>query len=1303
MVAEFRSMANEFQGPNEAKTAEILSAKLPNGWLVIHSKILDVPNFPEIDFVILSMNHVFVIEEKSWGPGIHLGEAMWTVKKKNNKSEERKNPFFGVAHKAKVLASTIQKIPGYSVNVRGQRILPAVILTHPELSLSLEVGRKTPEHLYVLDDVVEQLIKFDSENVERNFQAHRKTIKAVLLAENPHRPQLPLFEGYKTLYEIAENNLPLNEKKVRVFAAENTVIGGLEHLRCYVKQHCQAEGLNFRKFEERERNIVEKLAYTRRLWSMGNVFESHAYNYFVTCSRKPEDVVSMTEVISGVENVFEDSDYLSVFLSVAIDAFKTISEISREGIFHRALHPNRIWIGKGLKVTFSDFYISKIASEATIKASEIEDISSAYRAPEWISVQQAAEGSKEPESNVKIDTYALSKALRQWLVLSETKIDEKIKQKIDEILLANLAEDSSKRPEISESILALEYIRNPDAAPAPDTNQLPETPDLESEIDFGNLFQVQKLLGIGGSAKTYLVDYKPAGEIDSLPMIVKHAKTNKDFRDMENESLVTKEIYEVISAEFRERIATAKFYDPTPEPGTLKLNYVRGIPLSEFIQNGIQAGSDELEQLFLSGVEILSLLHKHKFVHGDVSPKNLLVDDQEMQINLIDFGCARNLSKIRTPERAGTPKYWSPEASAGLEISPASDIYSLAASFINILLGRSHRKFQLGDAENAFDVQPLVGAQRHQWNDRALKFFDLLFQCVDKSPIKRPSSEEITSRLRAFRLEPIPVIVGGTEKQNQTVMDLRRVYTAGKMGAGGAIAERGDLSDSDRIFGERTFVETLLEKELIPYLEKKVFKALLLTGNPGGGKTAFLNKFAAILSSSGAEKIQSSIAGWEMNLKGEIFIGINDASASNGEKTSDENIKSSLKKAYESEARVLLAINDGKLKQFFMDYYDEFPEWAQIMNEYRLGKSFDRDGLIILDLKERSMMDFEGKGIFSSTIEKFTKKELWEPCNTCSSKPLCPIYENQVKISSKDVKSKLIELVRFYSLRRIEKLNIRRIRSALSFLITGDLSCDEVHEIAKSPLRHSELNNYLLHNLLFNKDSGDSLIRAISEYDPSRRISPELRERILTESLAELDSLELAQVYGNQSRIALLDFRAINSTVPLQDLEPYRYGSEFIDYLSGVRDQLDNLLKGLSQISGLMIDEGNGLVIAESKANSGWKVAKVIPSSDFKIELQKYESRFIESVPEYLVLTHVPSNKMLSINIDAFETIMRAADGEVFQDTTTRAIRSELLSFQSAILRNPHHTAEIISPDGKRFKVSLDEGKKISLTEMELL
>jgi len=87
--------------------------------------------------------------------------------------------------------------------------------------------------------------------------------------------------------------------------------------------------------------------------------------------------------------------------------------------------------------------------------------------------------------------------------------------------------------------------------------------------------------------------------------------------------------------------------------------------------------------------QALHRLHRHRWVHRDVKPANLLLR-ADGSVALGDFGCARRAGQVDALPAGtviGTPRYAAPEQSRGAAAQPTADVYSLGACLCEMLTG----------------------------------------------------------------------------------------------------------------------------------------------------------------------------------------------------------------------------------------------------------------------------------------------------------------------------------------------------------------------------------------------------------------------------------------------------------------------------------------------------------------------------------------------------------------------------------------------------------------------------------------
>lgn len=82
----------------------------------------------------------------------------------------------------------------------------------------------------------------------------------------------------------------------------------------------------------------------------------------------------------------------------------------------------------------------------------------------------------------------------------------------------------------------------------------------------------------------------------------------------------------------------------------------------------------------------LSSFHEAGFVHADLKPNNLMVDDK-MNVKIIDFGQSCPIGTVK-PRIQGTPEYIAPEQVKRRQIVPATDVYNLGATMYWLLANK---------------------------------------------------------------------------------------------------------------------------------------------------------------------------------------------------------------------------------------------------------------------------------------------------------------------------------------------------------------------------------------------------------------------------------------------------------------------------------------------------------------------------------------------------------------------------------------------------------------------------------------
>jgi hypothetical protein len=330
-----------------------------------------------------------------------------------------------------------------------------------------------------------------------------------------------------------------------------------------------------------------------------------------------------------------------------------------------------------------------------------------------------------------------------------------------------------------------------------------------------------------------------------------------------------------------------------------------------------------------------------------------------------------------------------------------------------------------------------------------------------------------------------------TQQHNKWVDNLLSLYQHSLIGN----KENRGL-DSD--FARQTYIKTRLDTELLQAVMAGKYKIVFLTGNPGDGKTAFLEKVYDKLRELNAVENKKDAAGWELTYNNIMYTACYDASESYQGKSADARLRI-LFAPFQGNSKpntqhvVLIAINDGKLHSFFHlpDIKQDF-HWLSktvIAKAFSSSQSHQDDSVVVVNLKERTLIDLEleqntESSLFDKLLLLFTDKQHWEICDTCTSKPHCPILANARSLgfgeSAKQSRTRFKTFFAISHLRRQRHNTMRDVRSALSFIITGNLNCQSVHD-CPDPITLPEKRYF---NSIFS--AKDETLQEFIELDPSR-------------------------------------------------------------------------------------------------------------------------------------------------------------------------------------------------------------------------
>ncbi|WP_219060368.1 bifunctional protein-serine/threonine kinase/phosphatase [Pseudomonas sp. UMAB-08] len=143
---------------------------------------------------------------------------------------------------------------------------------------------------------------------------------------------------------------------------------------------------------------------------------------------------------------------------------------------------------------------------------------------------------------------------------------------------------------------------------------------------------------------------------------------------------------------FLRRVAGRFFPEIHPAPERQHLYYVMreypGQTLAKVFEENGPLPLPQWQDLAISLLRALGLLHRRNIVHRDIKPENLLLDDGG-ELRVLDFGLAYcpGLSVDTANDLPGTPSFIAPEAFDGIAPSGQQDLYSAGVTLYYLLTG----------------------------------------------------------------------------------------------------------------------------------------------------------------------------------------------------------------------------------------------------------------------------------------------------------------------------------------------------------------------------------------------------------------------------------------------------------------------------------------------------------------------------------------------------------------------------------------------------------------------------------------
>lgn len=232
-------------------------------------------------------------------------------------------------------------------------------------------------------------------------------------------------------------------------------------------------------------------------------------------------------------------------------------------------------------------------------------------------------------------------------------------------------------------------------------------------------------------------------------------------------------------------LSSGTLADGTPY---LAYEFVEGSDLRSLMNSG-QLSRERIANIAGQIFDAVAYLHECNLLHRDLKPENIIVNDSDF-VKLIDFGITRRLDietasyqTIGTKNAViGSPLYMSPEQCKRLELTVASDNYSLACIFYEMFTGAPPYKGNTA-LESIYlrtEGAPLKFPDLKVSHSFQKKFEALFGRALSFEPASRPGTKEFR---RAFEELVSLYSPGVSQKPSSALLFLLAIVLLGMVSA----------------------------------------------------------------------------------------------------------------------------------------------------------------------------------------------------------------------------------------------------------------------------------------------------------------------------------------------------------------------------------------------------------------------------------------------------------------------------------------------------------------------------------------
>ena len=590
-----------------------------------------------------------------------------------------------------------------------------------------------------------------------------------------------------------------------------------------------------------------------------------------------------------------------------------------------------------------------------------------------------------------------------------------------------------------------------------------------------------------------------------------------------------------------------------------------------------------------------------------------------------------------------------------------------------------------------------------------------------------------------------------SKNNNPFVSEFLTVYSQSDISTGGT-----------RGYDPKTYVETRLDTQLIPKIFDPKTKLVILTGNAGDGKTAFIQRVEDRARSDGAVFSKQTDNGSVFTFNGSRYETLYDGSQ-DFEGTKNDAVLAAFFNDLEGDKEPtgnftkIIAINEGKLRDFIL-FKHQYKWLGKLVHHYLECEDFKpQDAIVYVNLNLRSIVHHNERehSILDLILDKFldidNTKKLWEYCQeeNCVYTSKCYIKYNvdslRDPLKGSEIRTRLKLIFLALHFRKLRHITMRDLRSILSFILFNKHTCKELQRDIDAG---TSIIDRFYYNAIFDASEKDRIAQLLSDVDVALVSNPKLDnfihfhapesdkiQALIKQSTGPTDLPYLRELHINRPQGTLdkdperhRNAKKYHSSIRRKlffegnekkmegeglpnwkSLLPYHQFDRFAEVIRNKADMGNNIRDELTLAISKSERIYNETVGCENLCLRSTYISRVqakafygFPSAEFEVIVKDIGSQsiYLEYCPNCIYYRHIDKTAELEIPLDLFEVLCRILVGYIPSASEIRTFFLNLEMFKRRIISKRSDRIILTEDDTNLFEIKRDASERLIMTKL---